>query len=157
MLKEYLIASIFCVIVDSVTVVFSARGHENVVATHKTTIEVTKEKTLTKQGDCIVAVEATKAAADLPIEFKESLRKEGAIITIIIKAGELVEIVNAKGSPQLLFTHPTDLVIRKSSYVCGRTLAIEANKTANDFSRKLVEKLKDPNQEVTVTLVVENY
>lgn len=142
---------------DSVTVVFSARGHENIEATHKTTFEVTKETTLMKQGDCIIAVESTKAAADLPFEFKEAARKEGAQITVTIEAGELREIVKAKGSPQLQFMHPTDLVVRKSGYVCGRTLAIRADKAASDFSRELVEKLKDPNQEVKVTLAVEDY
>jgi len=142
---------------DSVTLVFSARGHENIEATHRTTFEVTKETTLTRQGDCIIAVESTKAAADLPFEFKEAARKEGAQITVTIDAGELREIVKAKGSPQLQFMHPTDLVVRKSGYVCGRTLAIGADKAASDFSRKLVEKLKDPNQEITVTLAVENY
>lgn len=142
---------------DSVTVVFSARGHENIETTHKTTFEVTKETTLTKQGDCIIAVEASKAAADLPFEFKEAARKEGAQITVTIEAGELREVVKAKGSPQLQFMHPTDLVVRKSGYVCGRTLAIRADKAASDFSRELVEKLKDPSQEITVTLAVENY
>jgi len=142
---------------DSVTVVFSACGHENIEATHRTTFEVTKEATLTKRGDCIIAVEASKAAADLPFEFKEAARKEGAQITVTIEADELKEIVKAKGSPQLKFMHPTDLVVRKSSYVCGRTLAIGADKAASDFSRKLVEKLKDPSQEITVTLAVEYY
>jgi len=142
---------------DSVTVVFSARGHENIEATHKTTFEVTKETALTKRGDCIIAVESTINAANLPFEFKEAARKEGAQITVMIEADELKETVKAKGSPQLQFTHPTDLVVRKSGYVCGRTLAIRADKAAIDFSRKLVEKLKDPNQEVKVTLAVENY
>ena len=142
---------------DSVTVVFSACGHENIEATHKTTFEVTKEATLMKRGDCIIAVESTKAAADLPFEFKEAARKEGAKITVTIEADELKEIVKAKGSPQLQFMHPTDLVVRKSGYVCDRTLAIRADKAAIDFSRDLVEKLKDPNQEVKVTLAVEGY
>jgi len=65
--------------------------------------------------------------------------------------------VKANGSPQLQFTHLTDLVVRKSDYVCGRTLAIGADKAASDFSRKLVEKMRDTSQEVTVTLVVEGY
>jgi hypothetical protein len=142
---------------NAVTVVFSASGHENVLATHKTTFEVTKEATLTKQGDCILAVEATRAAADLPFEFKEAARKEGARITVMLEAGKFKEIVKAEGSPHLKFMHPTDLVVRKSEYVCGRTLAISANKAASDFSRKLVEKLKDQNQKVKITLVVEGY
>ncbi len=142
---------------ESVTVVFSARGHENIVATHRTTFEITKETTLTKRGDCVIAVEATRAAVDLPLEFKQAARREGARITITIEANELEEVVKAKGSPQLTFTHPTDLVVRKSSYVCSRTLAIGADKAASDFSRKLVEKMKDPHQEITVTLTVEDY
>jgi hypothetical protein len=140
-----------------VTVVFSARGHENVQSTHRTTFEVTKEETLSKRGDCILAVEATKAAADLPVEFKEAARKEGARITVTVEADGLKETVKAKGSPQLQFTHQTDLVVRKSSYVCGRTLAIGADKAASDFSRELVNKLKNPKQTVKVTLTVEPY
>ena len=141
----------------SVTVVFSACGHENVQSTHRTTFEVTKEDTLSKRGDCIIAVESTKAAVDLPVEFKEAARKEDARITVTIEAGELKETVKARGSPQLLFTHPTDLVVRKSSYVCGRTLAICADRAAVDFSIEFVEKLRDPNQTVKVTLTVERY
>jgi hypothetical protein len=142
---------------DTVTVVFSARGHKNVQSTHKTTFEFTKETTLTKRGDCVVALESTKAAADLPLEFKEAAKKEGAQITVTVEAGELKETVKAEGSPQLEFTHPTDLVVRKSDYVCGRTLAIRADKAAIDFARELVEKLKAPNQQVKVTLTVENH
>jgi hypothetical protein len=142
---------------DTVTVVFSARGHKNVQSTHKTTFEFTKETTLTKRGDCVVALESTKAAADLPLEFKEAAKKEGAQITVTVEADELKETVKAEGSPQLEFTHPTDLVVRKSDYVCGRTLAIRADKAAIDFARELVEKLKAPNQQVKVTLTVENH
>ncbi|MDH5663657.1 MAG: DUF371 domain-containing protein [Candidatus Bathyarchaeota archaeon] len=140
-----------------VIIAIFAHGHENIQATHETTFEITKEPTLTKRGDCIIAVEATKGAADLPLEFKEAARKKGAQITITIEAGELREIVRTRGSPRLLFTHPTDLVVRKTDYVCGRTLAIRADKAASDLSRKLVEKIQDPNQGIRITLAVESY
>jgi len=78
-------------------------------------------------------------------------------MTISIEAGELKEVVRARGSPRLLFTHPTDLVVRKSNYVCGRTLAVRANKTASDLSRKLIEKIRDSNQEIRITLAVDSY
>lgn len=142
---------------EPVNVVLSARGHENIEATHKKTFEITKEAALTKQGDCIIAVKASRAAVDLPFEFKQVIRRDGARITIIVEAGELREVVHAKGSPQLILTHPTDLVVRKSSYVCSRTLAIEADKAAKDFSRKIVEKMRDPNQEITVKLTIKDY
>ncbi|MFQ5999758.1 MAG: DUF371 domain-containing protein [Candidatus Bathyarchaeia archaeon] len=142
---------------NPVIIVILARGNENIQATHRTTFEITKEPTLTKRGDCIIAVEATKGAADLPLEFREAARKKGAQITITIEAGELKEIVRAKGSPRLLFTHPTDLVVRKSDYICGRTLAIGADKAASNLSRKLIEKIKDPSQRIKITLAVKNY
>lgn len=140
-----------------VIVAIFAHGHENIQATHETTFEITKEPTLTKRGDCIIAVEATKGAADLPLEFKEAARKKDAQITITIEAGELKEIVRTRGSPRLLFTHPTDLVVRKTDYVCGRTLAIRADKAASDLSRKLVEKIQDSSQRIRITLAVESY
>ena len=139
-----------------ITVIF-ARGHENIQGTHGTTFEITKEPALTKRGDCIIAVGATKGAADLPLDFKEAARNEGAQITITIEAGELKEVVKARGSPRLLFAHPTDLVVRKSNYVCGRTLAIRADKAASDLSRKLVEKIRDSNQKIRITLAVKSY
>lgn len=142
---------------NTVNLLFHAHGHENVLATHKTTFEFTKESSLTEQGDCILAVKSTKAALDLPLEFKDAARKEGSRIMVTIETDELKEVVKARGSPKLTFTHPTDLVVRKSSYVCGRTLAIKADKSANDLSRELVEKLKHSNQQVKVTLVVEYY
>ena len=140
-----------------ITEVVNARGHQNVRSTHKSTFEITKETTLTKRGDCVIAVGAAKSAADLNPRFIEAAKKEKARITITIEVGEVKEVVKARGSPWLSFTHPTDLVVRKSGYVCSRTVAVKANKAASDLSRKLVEKMQNPLQEVKITLTVENY
>ena len=45
------------------------------------------------------------------------------------------------------------MVIRKSSYICNRTLAIKADKAAADLSRSLVEKLRKPKQNVEIKLI----
>jgi len=137
------------------TEIIFAHGHRNIQATHETTLEITKENELSKKGDCIIAVSADKAVADLSLEFRESLRKENAKMTMLIEAGGIVEVVNAFGSPRLILAHPTDIVVRKSSYVCSRTLAIKADKAAWGLSRKLVERLRDPKQKVRITLTVE--
>jgi len=131
-----------------------AHGHENVQATHETTFEITKKDQLSKRGDCVIAVSANKAVLDLSSEFKEKMQKENVKVTILIEAGDALEMVNAFGNPMLMLTHPTDIVIRKSGYICNRTLAIQADKAACDFSRKLVEKLKNPRQKVKITLTV---
>jgi len=140
-----------------ITEIVDAFGHENIRATHKTTFEITKESTLTKGGDCVIAVGATKGAKDLGSEFKEAMKREDVQITITIEANEIREVVRARGSPQLLFTHPTDMVVRKSNYICGRTIAIEANKAAKDISRKLIEKIRNPSHACKITLTVESY
>ena len=134
--------------------VIFARGHENVLATHKTTFEITKEALLSEKGDCIIAVSADKALADLSFKFKDWLKRENAKISILIEADNLKETVSAFGSPKLILSHPTDMVVRKSSYVCDRTLAVKADKAACDLSRKLVEKLRNPRQKVKITLTV---
>jgi len=139
-----------------ITEVIEAYGHQNVQSTHKTTFEITKEADLTKRGDCIVAVNSTKGAVDFNPEFKEAARKENAKITVIIEIDGEREIVRATGNPRLLFTHPTDLVIRKSGYICGRTVAVGADKAASDFSRTLVEKMRISSQKIEVTLTVES-
>jgi len=129
-------------------------GHKNIQATHKTTLEFTKDTHLSKKGDCIVTVAAGKALVDLSAEFKENLRKPHAKLTIIIEADGIIEQLNAHGSPQLILAHPTDMVVRKSDYVCNRTLAVHADKAAQNLSRELMEKLKNPQQKVKITLIV---
>jgi hypothetical protein len=129
-------------------------GHANIQATHRTTLEFTREKQLSKKGDCIITVAANKAVADLSPKFKANLRRPRAKLTILIEAGGIAEQVQAQGSGQLILSHPTDAVVRKSEHVCSRTLAVCADKAANDLSRELVEKLKNPKQKVKITLIV---
>jgi len=135
--------------------VIYAKGHENILSTNKATFEITKDTHLTKRGDCIIAVNADKAVADLSREFKETIRKQNAQLTITIEADTEREVVKASGNPQLSLTHLTDLVVRKSNYICSRTLAIKADKAAKNFSRKLVKKLQNPKQTVVITLTVD--
>ena len=136
--------------------IIRALGHENIHAIHPTTLMFTKDKRLSETGDCIIAVSTDKAAADLSPEFKNKLKNPNAKLTILIEADGLKEQINAAGSPKLILSHPTGMVVRKSGYICNRTLAINADKASNDLPRAFVEKLKDPKQEIKVTLIVES-
>jgi len=142
-------------VIMKVTESITARGHENVLSTNKTTFEITREEKLTKRGDCIIAVGASKAAADLNPKFKQTTQNENALVTITLEAGGEVETISAWGNPKLSLIHPTDLVVRKSDYTCGRTLAVRADKAAKDLSRRLVAKLRNPKQRVKIMLTVE--
>ena len=132
-----------------------AYGHENIQAAHPSTLMFTKEKHLSKTGDCIIAVAADKAVADLSRELREKLKKPNVKLTITIEADGLTQRINASGSPKLVLTNQTDMVIRKGDYISDRTLAIHADKSSNDLPREFVEKLKNPEQKIKITLIVD--
>ncbi|RLG58365.1 MAG: DUF371 domain-containing protein [Candidatus Hydrothermarchaeota archaeon] len=134
--------------------VIRAWGHENITAKHKTTLEFTKDREITKRGDCIVAVRANKGLRDLSKEFKEKARSSKAVIKCVIRCGELTEIIMGRGHEKLTFEHESDIVIRKSDFICPRTLMIKADKAAKDLSRSLINLLKDKNQEVIIEICV---
>ena len=132
-------------------------GHENVKATHRSTLEITKEDYLTPRGDCIICVKANKGLKELSDKIKEAL-KSGKKVKIRITADDIVDEVEAVGDGKLTFENEISMVIRKSEYVDGRTLAIRANKAARGIKRELVEKLRNPEQRVVVEIIVnENY
>jgi hypothetical protein len=131
-----------------------AFGHENILATHPTTLMITKDKELTKQGDCIIAVGANKAVSDLNPEFKQKLREANTKLNVLIEVDGLVEQITAYGSFELDFNNNTDMVIRKSNFTSDRTLAIKADKAAFDLPRMFVDKLKTTKQQIKITLTL---
>ncbi len=136
-----------------ITEVIRCRGHENVRALHKSTFEITKETELSPKGDCIIAVGADKGAADLSPEFRELMRRSGTRLTAVFSAGGISATVSADGGEGICLTHPTDLVWRRSSFVCPRTIGIFSDSTAAQLPRELIEVLKT-GAEMTVTLTV---
>jgi hypothetical protein len=130
-------------------------GHKNIQAVHPTTIMITKDENLSQSGDCIVVVAANKTLETLTSKFRESLRKSNSKLTVVFEIDSLKEQITAFGSTKLILSHPTDMVIRKSAYICNRTLAIHADKSSSDLSREFVEKLKNQKKEIKITLTVE--
>jgi hypothetical protein len=132
--------------------IIKARGHPNIKAEHETTFMVTRDPEVGPKGDCVIGVAADHAAADLDPELKQAL-KSGKPILITLKAGGFSELVRARGDPSLPLDHQRDLVVRKSEFVCGRTVAVSADKAAVNLSRKLIETLRDP--EATLEMRIE--
>jgi len=130
----------------------TAWGHPNVVANHRTTLEFTKEKHLMPRGDCVIAVNADRGLSELSTEFKRSLRKKDSVIEVILQVGHMREVLNGRGSQDLILSHPTDFVVRKSGYICPRTLMIMADKAACDLSRSFVKMLQRPEAKCEITI-----
>jgi hypothetical protein len=132
-----------------------AWGHPNVIGENRKTFEVTTEKTLTRRGDCIIAVNASKAPADLSEDFKKLARRDDAKITVIVRAGDVEETAVGWGSPKLTYAHEEAFVARKSRFTCSRTLMILSDKASTDFSRRLIRRLQNPQLKVTITIIAE--
>ena len=130
-------------------------GHENIRSNHQKTIEITKESHLTPQGDCIVGVNATSSCADLPNELKEKLKNPNSKITFSISVGDEEFVVVGKGHPDLILTHQDDIVIRKSDFICPRTLAIKCDKASDLVPRNMISLLQNPLTKGIFTIKVE--
>lgn len=131
-----------------------AYGHPNVKATHRTTLELTKDPFLTPRGDCIIGVAASKSASELNPSLKQAL-KNGYWLLVVINIPNMgiKDYLIARGSPNLLFTDTRSIVIRKSNYIDTRTIAINSNKAARDLDPRLREQLKNPNTLLKILLI----
>ena len=130
-------------------------GHKNIRSNHQKTIEITKESHLTPQGNCIVGVNATSSCADLPQELKDKLKVSGAKITFSIRVGAYEFTIEGKGHPDLILTHSEDIVIRKSDFICPRTLAVKCDKASDLLPREMVSLLQNPKTKGTFTITVD--
>ena len=130
-------------------------GHENIRSNHQKTIEITKESHLTPQGDCIVGVNAKSSCADLPDELKTKLKNPDSKVIFSIKVGDEDFVIEGKGHPDLILSHTEDLVIRKSDFICPRTLAVKCDKASNLLPRSMVKKLQNPNTIGLFTITIE--
>ncbi len=114
---------------------FHIFGHKNILGTHKTTIEFTKDPELSLKGNCILGVKADFDFNGL-LKIINKCSKIKIRITIEGISDEVIGFAN-KG-----FNDKTEIVIRKSDYISKRTLCVRADKAAIDINRKIVEYLK---------------
>jgi len=132
--------------------VITARGHEKIVARDESCFEITTNK-IPKGEDNVIAVRANKGCKRLKEDFKVAV-KSASKIFITIEAGGVVENIIAYGSPALKLIDANEIVVRKSDLIDGKTVAILADKSANEFSKAMKEELKNPKTEVKITFEI---
>jgi hypothetical protein len=132
--------------------VIRCRGHPLVLGTHPTTFEVTCEEHLTANGNCIIGIGADLGCAGLTPAFRTVLAHDDAVLVTRLACNGVVAEVRSHGSSQLTLDHPTDLVWRKSPFVCGRTVGIRSDRTALSLPRELMDNLAR-GEEMMVTLI----
>lgn len=119
-------------------------GHPNVLSLHARTIEITKEERLTTKGDCIIGVRAEKACADIDEKIKSRLAKSDSHVKIEIIVGNDSYAIAGAGDERLTLQNRHDIVIRKTNFVCPRTLSIRCDRASSDIPRAMVDTLTDP-------------
>ena len=116
------------------------RGHPNVTARHRGTIEITRDPYVTRRGDCVVVCCADKAGPELSRELVDALVSR-VRIAAVFEAGGLTECVVGVG-PGRAPTSPHRLVIRRSGFVDDSTLMVFADKAAADLDRRLIARIR---------------
>jgi hypothetical protein len=130
-------------------------GHKNIRSLHPKTIEITKDSHLTPRGDCIVGVNATCGCKDIPSKLKKKLKDPNSTIKFSIDVNDYSFKFSGKGHKNLLLTHSDDIVIRKSNFVCPRTLTVSCNKASDSIPRKIIQLLQDPKAKGVLTIDVQ--
>ena len=102
---------------------FTARGHRNILANHKSTLEFTKDAQMSLDGDCIVGLSADFDPAEL-----KRLAKQNEELRMRILVGGMVEEIEFKTNKQ--FSSDRELVLRFSEFNTDRTFGVRADKSA---------------------------
>lgn len=130
------------------------KGHENVTSNHKSTFEITKDPEIGPTADCIIGVDMDRTMLNFHKELKDRIADSNAKITVILDTENGHDEITGFGHEDLTLTHPTDIVIRKSDYICPRTLMIGADKAARDLDENLIHDLKNGKvMEVSIKLI----
>jgi len=130
-------------------------GHKNIRSLHTRTIEITKDPNLTLNGDCIIGVSATKSCSDLTSAIKNKIRRNQSIVEIDLIVEPFSIKIHGIGNDNLLLTHLHDIVLRKSNFICDRTLCLSCNVSAIQIPRKMIDLLKDPSKQGLLVIGVE--
>lgn len=127
---------------------FTCCGHENLQATHKNTLEFTKDNELTLNGDCIVGVNCNFDAEEV-----KKIAKNCNEIKIRLKLENENQVFDCDAKVNHDFKDNNEIVLRKSNFTSNRTLCLYCDKAAIDIPRKMITKMKDPNQNIEVEFI----
>ena len=130
---------------------FHACGHPNILGTHKTTLEFTKDNELSLKGDCIVGVKADFELKKIKQFIKNSRNKKISItIKTISTTKKIKDMISAELN--LNFDDDKEFIIRKTDFASERTFAKKANKAAFELNRNLIDYLKEKKSKISVII-----
>jgi hypothetical protein len=130
---------------------FSACGHENIIATHKTTFEFTQDRHLSLKGDCIIGTNSDFNLKELK-EFIKKIKSNKVMISITALNDKIEEKIFCNINSD--YHSEKELVVRKTDFISYRTFGIKADKSAFELRRDLIDFLQNRSNKVKVILEV---
>lgn len=130
-------------------------GHPNIQSMHGKTVEITKDEHLTLKGDCIIGVRASKACIDLDETLRHRLKSDDSVVKIEIMVGNDSFVINGMGDERFTLLNPHDIVIRKTNFVCPRTMSVKCNMASSDMPRRMVRMLQDKDTKGIFRITIE--
>ncbi len=129
---------------------FITKGHPNITSKHKTTVELTMDPEISKRADCIIGVASPVSMKDVPKEIINAIQNTNEVY-ITLETENATDEIKGYGDPELTLDHPTDMVCRKSTFKCSRTLMINADKAACDLDKQLIlDLINSKDMKVTI-------
>lgn len=135
------------------SLIITAYGHPNLLATHPTTWQLTKEEHLSTSGDCIIGVRSSIGMDELPPWLVDHL-KNGEEIDIELSTDNFCFLGKASGHRDLNLSDTVDLVFRRSSFLSDRTIAINSSFVAKDLPREMIKHLQSHDTELKIKISI---
>ncbi len=124
---------------------FNAYGNAGIEGTHTSVLEFTQRTSVIPKGASVVGTRA-----DFEPEALSALAMVSKKIRITLKVKGFTETIT--GEVNKSFLPGVDVIIRKGAQGSPGTLLINADKSASDLPRKMIELLKNPEERMIVTL-----
>lgn len=124
------------------SVAFRCEGHPAVRASHRKSIEFTRDADITARATCVLGV-----AADVDPDALAGFRGP---VSLTVECGGRTDVVRAVANPA--FRPGAGIIVRTSRHHSGDTLALDADKGAAGLDRELAGELSQPHAVVTVTV-----
>ncbi|MEM4254526.1 MAG: DUF371 domain-containing protein [Candidatus Woesearchaeota archaeon] len=124
---------------------FIAYGHAGIEGSHKGILEFTQKTTVIPKGQSVVGTRA-----NFDPEAISALAQVSKKLKLTIKVRNYTEEII--GDANQGFIPGSDIIVRKGPQRSPSTLLINADKSAGDLPKKMIELLKNPDEKIIVTM-----
>jgi len=124
---------------------FNAYGHAGIEGTHKGVLELTQKTGVIPKGDCVIGTRS-----DFQPDAVSALAQVSKKIKMTLNVRTYSETITGESNSG--FVPGNDIIVRKGPQRSPSTLIINADKSAGDLSKKMIELLKSPEEHIVVIL-----